>query len=70
MWRSSEYLWTQDISTAGTFWIPSSSAVAFASATPATPSWSVSAITVIPASAAARTTSAGSSWPSETTECD
>ena len=46
------------------------SAAAVASATPAMPSWSVSAITVTPASAAERATSAGSSWPSETIECD
>ena len=45
------------------------SAAATASRTPATASWSVSDITVTPASAAARATSAGSSWPSETTEC-
>ena len=39
-------------------------------ATPATPSWSVSDITSTPASAAERTTSPGSSWPSETVEWD
>ena len=48
MWRSSEYWWTHDISTAGTHSMPSSSAVARASGTPATPSWSVSAIVVDP----------------------
>ena len=68
MCRSSEYLWTHDISVAGTFSIPSSVATRVASSTPATPSWSVSDITVTPASAAARATSPGSSWPSETVE--
>ncbi len=61
-------MWTHDISVAGTFSIPSSSATLVASSTPATPSWSVSDITVIPASAAERATSPGSSWPSETVE--
>ena len=41
---------------------------AAASATPAIASWSVSARVVTPASAALSTTSAGSSWPSETVE--
>ena len=68
MCRSSEYLCTQDISTPGTLVIPASSATSVAAATPAMPSWSVSDITVTPASAAARATSAGSSWPSETVE--
>ena len=61
---------THDISTAGTHSIPASAAAAIAAGTPATPSWSVSAITVTPASAAERATSAGSSSPSETVECD
>ena len=61
-------MWTHDISVAGTFSIPSSLATRVASSTPATPSWSVSDITVTPASAAERATSPGSSWPSETME--
>jgi Rrf2 family protein len=48
--------------------IPASSATSVAAATPAIPSWSVSDITVTPASTAARATAAGSSWPSETVE--
>src|SRR5204863_7165466 len=59
---------TQDISTAGTHSMPASPAASTASWTPATASWSVSDMTVTPASAAARATSAGSSWPSETVE--
>ena len=69
MWRSSEYRWTHDISTAGTFSIPASAGRrARLRRRRRSPSWSVSDITVTPASAAARATSAGSSWPSETVE--
>jgi Rrf2 family protein len=70
MWRSSEYLCTQESSTPGTHSMPASVAAAIAAGTPATPSWSVSAIVVTPAAAAERATSAGSSSPSETVECD
>ena len=70
MWRSSANWWTQDISIAGTSSIECSLAARAASATPAIASWSVSASVVTPASAAFATTSAGSSWPSETVECD
>ena len=59
---------TQDISTAGTFSMPASSAAATASGTPATPSWSVSDITVTPASAAAVGDLRGGNWPSDTVE--
>ena len=69
MCRSSEYLWTQDISTAGTHSIPASAAAAHRLGTPATASWSVSDITVTPASAAALATCRGSSCPSDTVEC-
>ena len=69
MCRSSEYRWTHDISTAGTHSIPAWFAASIASGTPATASWSVSDITVTPASAAAIATSDGASCPSDTVEC-
>ena len=69
MWRSSEYACTQDSSTAGTHSIPASVAAAVAAGTPATASWSVSDITLTPASAAALATADGSSCPSDTVEC-
>jgi hypothetical protein len=61
---------TQEISLAGTRAIPRRVASASASPTPSTASWSVSARVVTPASAAAATTPAGGSSPSETVECD
>ena len=59
----------QEISAAGTSAIPPRlRRLASASAIPSTASWSVSASVVTPAFAAAATTSAGGSSPSETVE--
>src|SRR5262245_55976049 len=68
MCMSSIDSWTQDISVAGTRAIPSSTAAALASPSPSIASWSVSARVVTPAFAAAATTAAGGSSPSETVE--
>src|SRR3954469_2649588 len=59
-----------DSSVAGTTRMPCSRPAASASATPSTVSWSLSASISTPASAANRTTSAGSRAPSERVECD
>src|SRR6476646_5522080 len=60
----------EDSSVAGTTRMPWRSPAAIAAATPSTVSWSLSASGCTPACAARRTTSAGSSPPSEQVECD
>ena len=59
----------QEISAPGTRVTPRRRAASAASAQPAVVSWSVSASTSRPASAAAATTAAGASVPSEAVEC-
>src|SRR5262245_18426555 len=59
-----------DSSVAGTTRTPWRSPAALASLTPSTVSWSLSASVSTPASAARRTTSVGSSPPSERVECN
>src|SRR5277367_6591429 len=61
---------TAEISTAGTTRTPRRSPAAIASETPLTVSWSDSARSSTPASAARARTSAGASAPSELVECD
>src|SRR4051794_29241947 len=70
MCRSSPSGSIDDSSTAGTRRSPWSCAAACASGTPSTVSWSLSARSSTPAAAAAATTLAGVSAPSEYTECD
>src|SRR5271156_1536371 len=68
--RTSAPASTAEISTAGTTPTPRRSPAAIASETPLTVSWSDSAKSSTPASAAWARTSAGASAPSEWVECD